>query len=132
MGIEVEIEVLNFRNFLKKGRSGELQFWTDYWIYDYPDPQNILQLLYSSNFPGINKNGYKNEMVDELYEKLLSDSSNIRKMRYIRSIEKEFNQDLPWILMSYDRSYYIARKHVQNLKKSSFIRNYFKYLKIQN
>lgn len=130
IGIDLEIEVLTFRKFLKLGRQGKLQFWTDYWIYDYPDPQNILQLLYSKNFPGINKSGYQNDEIDELYQKLLSDPSNIRKMRYIRSIENRFYEDLPWVLISYDRSYYIARKHVKNLKKSSFIRNYFKYLKL--
>lgn len=132
VGIELEVEVLTFKQFLKKGRAGQLQFWTDYWIYDYPDAQNILQLLYSKNFPGINKSAYQNSRVDEYYEKLLSDPSNNKKQEYIEKIESELYQDLPWVIMSYDRSYYISRKHVQNLKKSSFIRNYFKYLKFSS
>lgn len=131
IGIELEIEVLTFKQFLEKGRGGQLQMWTDYWIYDYPDAQNILQLLYSKNAPGINKSSVNNPIIDEQYEKLLKDPSNVRKMQYIRKIEEEFNQNLPWVLLSYDRSYFIARNHIKNLKKSSFIRNYFKFLKFK-
>lgn len=131
IGIEVQVEVLTFKQFLDQGRKGRLQFWTDYWIYDYPDAQNILQLLYSKNAPGINKSSIRDKRIDELYEALLKDPSNVRKMQYLKQIEDQFNQILPWVLLSYDRSYFIARKHVKNLKKSSFIRNYFKFLNVQ-
>ena len=120
---------MTFNEFLKQGRAGKLQFWTDYWIYDYPDAQNILQLLYSKNFPGINKSAYHNQIVDKYYEEILRSISNERKLEYIRKIELELYKDMPWIILSYDRSYYIANNRVLNLKKSSFIRNYFKYLK---
>src|SRR5690606_35067698 len=52
IGLEVKIQVLSFSDFLTKGRAGELMFFTDVWLFDYPSGEDILQLLVSSNFPG--------------------------------------------------------------------------------
>ncbi|MGB0454616.1 MAG: ABC transporter substrate-binding protein [Bacteriovoracaceae bacterium] len=131
LGVELEVEVLVFSDFLRKGRAGELQFWTDYWIYDYPDAENILQLLYSKNFPGINKSAYASSDYDFLFERLKFEKADVTQKEIIRKIEDLFYEDLPWILLGYDRSYYITWNHLNNLKTSSFIRNYFKFLGIK-
>jgi hypothetical protein len=47
LDLKIKIIPLTFSEFLKKGRLGELQFFTDLWIYDYPDAENVIQLLIS-------------------------------------------------------------------------------------
>lgn len=131
IGLKVEINVLTFSDFLKKGRAGELMFFTDNWLFDYPDGENILQLLVSSNFPGINKSGYSNPKVDELYRQLKETTNLDVRDKIIHEMEELVFQDLPWIPMMYESSFVIQYPEIKNFRKSSIIRNYVKYLKIE-
>lgn len=131
IGLKVNIQILSFAEFLKKGRAGELMFFTDNWLFDYPDGENILQLLVSKNFPGINKSGYSNPEVDELYEKLKETNNVDRRDEIIHRMEQIVFDDLPWIPLMYESSFVIHYPELKNFRKSSIIRNYVKYLKIE-
>ena len=131
VGLKVNIQILTFSEFLTKGRAGELMFFTDNWLFDYPDGENILQLLISSNFPGINKSGYSNPKVDELYLKLKDTTNMDQRDQIIHDMEQIVFEDLPWIPMMYESSFVLHYPEIKNFRKSSIIRNYVKYLKIE-
>ena len=129
IGIKVKIQILTFSEFIKKGRAGKLQFFTDQWIYDYPDAENILQLLISKNAPGINKSVYKNKDVDKYYQKLSYTLDRDQRFEIMKDIEGIVDNDLPWVMLMYESSYVLHSKSLQNFRRSFFIRNYLKYLK---
>jgi oligopeptide transport system substrate-binding protein len=131
IGLKVSIQVLNFSDFLKKGRAGELMFFTDNWIFDYPDGESIIQVLHSSNAPGINKSGYSNPRVDELYEKLKATTNLDQRNEIFQEIENIVFEELPWIPLMYESSFVVQYPEIKNFRKSSLIRNYVKYLKIE-
>lgn len=131
IGLKVEIQVLTFSEFLKKGRAGELMFFTDNWLFDYPDGENILQLLVSSNFPGINKAAYSNPQIDALYLQLKETSSQEMRDNIFHQMEEIIFEDLPWIPLMYESSFVLQYPEIKNFRKSSIIRNYVKYLKIE-
>jgi ABC-type transport system substrate-binding protein len=131
IGIKIEIEVLSFPDFMKKGRAGELMFFTDNWLFDYPDGENILQLLVSKNFPGINKSGYSNPMIDALYGELKKTSNLDHRDKIIQQMEDIIFEDLPWIPMMYESSFVLQYPEIKNFRKSALIRNYVKYLKLE-
>ncbi|MBD65378.1 MAG: hypothetical protein CME62_09230 [Halobacteriovoraceae bacterium] len=128
IGINVVINEIEFSEFLKLGRAGKLQFWTDNWIYDYPDAENILQLLISKNHPGINKSGYSNKQVDHLYNQLSKTLDKESRFEIMYEIEKIVEQELPWLMLMYESTYIVQQKDIKNFRKSFFIRNYIKYL----
>lgn len=128
IGIDLNIEKLEFSEFLKKGRDGKLQFFTDNWIYDYPDAENNIQLLISKNIPGINKSGYRSEIVDALYDTLDKTLDIDKRFKIMREVQVEVNKDLPWIMMMYDSSYVLHSNKIKNFRKSFFIRNYVKFI----
>lgn len=131
IGLKVEIEVLTFPDFIRKGRAGELMFFTDNWLFDYPDGENILQLLVSTNFPGVNKSAYSNPKIDELYVELKQTSNLDQRDKIIHQMEEIVFDDLPWIPMMYESSFVIQYPEIKNFRKSSIIRNYVKYLKLE-
>ena len=131
IGIKVKIEVLAFPDFIRKGRAGELQFFTDNWLFDYPDGENILQLLVSRNFPGVNKSAYSNPRIDDLYDELKQTTNMDQRDRIIQQMEEIVFNDLPWIPMMYESSFVLQYPEIKNFRKSSIIRNYVKYLKIE-
>ena len=106
-------------------------FFTDNWLFDYPDGENILQLLVSTNFPGVNKSGYSNPKVDALYTTLKETSNVDVKDKIFHEMEEIVFQDLPWIPMMYESSFVVQYPELKNFRKSSMIRNYVKYLKIE-
>jgi oligopeptide transport system substrate-binding protein len=130
IGIDLEIEYLEFSEFLKKGRNGELQFFTDNWIYDYPDPLNMLQLLHSKNHPGINKSAFSSKKFDKLYEKLEQTNDPGSRRSLFNKLENEVITNVAWIMLCYERDVMVTHKRVRNLRKSSFIRNYIKYIRM--
>ncbi|MBL7665122.1 MAG: hypothetical protein JNM93_08315 [Bacteriovoracaceae bacterium] len=132
IGIKVEIEILSFTEFLKMSRDGQLQLFLDRWIYDYPDAENLIQLLLAKNHPGINKNGYSNKEIDKLYEVFVTTSNEDKKVAAMNKIEEIVVEELPWIMLSYYSNYTLHHSHVKNFRKSSFIRNFLKYIRIQN
>jgi oligopeptide transport system substrate-binding protein len=132
IGLKVKIQTLTFSEFLTKGRAGELMFFTDNWLFDYPDGENILQLLVSSNFPGINKSGYQDEKIDALYLQLKETSNVDQRDKIIHQMEEIVFDDLPWIPMMYESSFVLQYPEIKNFRKSSIIRNYVKYLKIED
>lgn len=131
IGIHVVIEPLEFSDFLAKGRAGELELWIDNWIYDYPDAENIFQLLISKNSPGINKSGVSIKAIDDLYEKMAQEENKIKRYEYMYEIEKIVNENYPWIMLMYESSYIVHRPELKNFRRSYFIRNYLKYLKFE-
>ncbi len=128
IGINLKINIISFSEFLKLGRANKLQIWTDNWIYDYPDTENILQLLVSKNSPGINKSGYANKSVDGLYAELSTSLDPQKRKQITYEIESLVEKDLPWILLMYESSYIVQQSNLQNFRKSYFIRNFAKYL----
>jgi oligopeptide transport system substrate-binding protein len=131
IGLKVQIDILTFPEFLTKGRAGKLMFYTDNWLFDYPDSENIFQLLISSNIPGINKAGYLNKEVDELYLKLKETTNLDQRYKIIHRLEEIVFDDLPWIPLMYESSFVVQYPEIKNFRKSSLIRNYVKYLKIE-
>lgn len=132
IGLKVVIQVLTFSEFLTKGRAGELMFFTDNWLFDYPDGENIFQLLVSTNFPGINKSGYSNLRIDELYRNLKETTNMDNRDKIIQEMEQIVFDELPWIPMMYESSFVVQYPDIKNFRKSSIIRNYVKYIKIEN
>ena len=131
IGLKVQIEVLTFPDFIRKGRAGELMFFTDNWLFDYPDGENILQLLVSRNFPGVNKSAYSNPRIDALYDELKTTSNLDLRDAIIQQMEEIVFNDLPWIPMMYESSFVLQYPEIKNFRKSSIIRNYVKYLKLE-
>lgn len=129
IGINLKINVLEFSEFLKKGRAGELQFFTDNWIYDYPDAENVLQLLISPNHPGINKSAYTNKEVDALYQQLSKTMEKDERYEIMYKIEDIVDREIPWVMLMFESAYILHQKDLQNFRKSYFIRNHLKYLK---
>lgn len=126
--INLNIEFLEFGDFLKKGRAGELQFFTDLWVFDYPDAQNLLPLLDSKNHPGVNKSGYKNKDIDRLIHQLEQEIDSDKKNELLRGIESEVENDIPWIPLLYEKVMILYHQKILNFRRPSIMKNDFKYI----
>jgi len=132
IGIKVKIVKNNFKEYLDKSRTGHLQFFQDGWTLDYPDSENVFQLLISANFPpGPNASFYNSSIVNHTYYKLSKLSDSEEKKKHIESIEKIVNEELPWIMQYYSRNYILYNDSVKNYRPSDLIWSFPKYIKLK-
>jgi len=130
INIKVRIQTNTFPAYLEKARNGDLEFYMDGWAMDYPDAENSLQLLYSKNMPpGPNSSFYNSREFDQLFDqiKLLSDSS--KKRALLDNAHDLIQEDFPWAMLYYDRSYMLYSKRLKNFRYSSSINNFMKYIR---
>ncbi len=132
LGIKVEVRLNTFPAFLDKSRKGELQFWQGGWVLDYPDAENVLQLLTSSNLPpGPNSSQYSNPEFDKMFNELRELEDGDKKFQLMKSMEDLINRDLPWSMQYYSRNYILYHDYLKNFRYSDIINNHLKYLKIE-
>lgn len=131
IGVRAKINVNTFPVFLERSRRGELQFWHDGWVMDYPDAENILQLLASTGFaPGPNKTFYANKRVDAAFERARYLPDGEEKFEQMAIAEHEVHKDLPWIMLYYSRNTLLTLPRVRNFRYSDIISNYPKYIRL--
>ncbi len=132
IGIKVKIVKNNFKQYLDKSRTGHLQFFQDGWTLDYPDAENIFQLLVSSNYPpGPNASFYTNKEVNSMYDRLSKLPDGEEKRNLIMKMEKIVNEDLPWVMQYYSRNFILYHDYVKNYRPSDLIWSYPKYLRVK-
>lgn len=132
IGIKIKLNINSFPGFLSKARNGRLEMWQGGWAMDYPDPENVIQLLISKNHPpGPNSAFYSNKKVDELYNKLFYATDPQKVLEITKEVEKIIAADLPWIMQFYSRNYILYHGHLKNFRQSDIVTNNFKYLKLE-
>lgn len=132
IGIEINVVMNTFPGFLRKARNGQLQFWQGGWAMDYPDAENIIQLLISSNHPpGPNTEFYSNPSVDRNYQKLFATANAAERKKIMKEVETQVHKDLPWIMQYYARNYVLYHQRVKNFRQSDLMYNFLKYLRVQ-
>ena len=99
---------------------------------DYPDAENVLQLLISKNHsPGPNSSFYSNPEFDKMFTKLKLLSDGKEKFELMNKMEKIILKDVPWIMHYYSRRYILHYNYVRNYRHSDIIFRYMKYLKLK-
>lgn len=133
VGIRVENELMTFAEFLARQDEGTGQAYDAGWVMDYPDAQNMLQLLYGPNKPpGINSASYASEQYDRMYREmaLLDDrvpTEAERKAELIVQMHKRLDEDTPWVLMEFRVIASLRWKGYTQADFNSFAYNHRKY-----
>lgn len=135
LGVKVNLNFSTWAELLSKIRKKNVQMFGIQWLYDYPDAENGLQLLYSKNeSPGSNEANYKNQKYDQLYLKAapLSDfgKDGPERRKLIESMRKKFEEDVPWIFGVHKMETRLSHDWVKNFKVHAFEHQIDKYLKI--
>jgi len=99
IGIEVDIIVNTWPQMNEKMRNRDYQMAGLAWGFDYPDAQNILQLLYGPNqAPGINRSNYDNPEFNALYEQSNTMSDGPERTAMYQKMARMVADDVPWIV----------------------------------
>ncbi len=114
LGVEIEIQQVDWGDFLRDINQGTYQMFFLGWSADYPDPQNFLDIHFHSASEG-NSTHYANPQVDALLEQARVEQDEERRYALYRQAEAIIVQDAPWIPLYHGVQYELVKPYVKGL-----------------
>ena len=129
--IPIKVIYNTFPAFLEKVKQGSLQISYGGWIMDYPDVENIYQLLYGPNVaPGPNDAQYNVPTYNHLYEQMTTMDPGPARAKIVKEMDDMIQEDVPWAMGFYKDGFTLYQGYVKNYRGSVYIRDNYKYLRI--
>jgi oligopeptide transport system substrate-binding protein len=131
IGVKVTILANSWPQFQDRIRHKKAQLFGIAWIADYPDPQNMFQLLYGKNVsPGPNSANYENQEFDALYEQALKLPPGPTRAKVYQKMRDIFADQMPWIPQAHRLGYMVYQGWVKNFKKDVIVKGGYKYMRV--
>lgn len=131
IGVKINVIQNTFPAFLEKQKQGDLQVSVGGWSLDYPDAENIYQLLYGPNkAPGPNEANFDHAEMNKLYEKMAISESGPERAQVIQQMETILDEECPWAKGYYVTQYELSQPWLLNYRMNDIILSKYKYLKI--
>jgi len=131
IGVHVDVVQNTFPTFLEKAKKKNLQIFYGGWNLDYPDAENVYQLLYSKNeSPGPNDANYKNPEYDKLYEQIALMESGSKRAELVKKADDIIQEECPWAMGYYYARYDLSQPWLLNYRSGDIIQNRFKYFRL--
>lgn len=114
LGVEIEIEQVEFGSFLSDLEQHKYQMFMLGWTADYPDPEDFLDILFHSESQ-YNQTAYSNARVDKLLEKARLETDKEKRWQLYQQAEEIIVEDAPWVPIYHSVSYVLIKPYVKGL-----------------
>jgi oligopeptide transport system substrate-binding protein len=130
LGVDVTIAESETATFYDDLDQGKMQMWTNGWIMDYPDPEDILDLLFTSTSRQ-NNSKYNNPQFDALMNQARTETDVTKRLQMYKDGEKILLNDVPWVPLYFGVSHYVVKPYVKNYNPGAIVIPYLRYIKIE-
>ena len=130
LGVDVTIAQSETGSFFDDLDRGRLQMFSIGWIMDYPDPENIIDLLFNSNSRQ-NNTGYTNEQVNALTQQARSETDVTRRLQLYQQAEAIILEESPWIPLYFGRDHFVVKPYVKGYEPQPILIPFLRHLKIE-
>jgi oligopeptide transport system substrate-binding protein len=129
LGIEVELQAVDFAAYLREVRQGRFQMYSAGWAADYPDPENFIDKLFAAD-SNQNEFGYANEEVQALIEEARTERDRARRFDLLSQAEQAILDDAVVIPYFWPIDHYVVKSCVQNWPNVPMIVPKYRYIEI--
>ncbi|MEX2225987.1 MAG: peptide ABC transporter substrate-binding protein [Dehalococcoidia bacterium] len=112
LGVDVRIQHAESGTFFSDVDQGRYQMFHLGWIMDYPDPENVLDLLFHGESRQ-NNTRYDNPDVNAKLEQARVEQDSEARLRLYQEVERTLIEDAAWVPLFFDRSYILVKPYVQ-------------------
>jgi oligopeptide transport system substrate-binding protein len=130
LGVEVSIAQSEAASFFDDLDRGRLQMFDIGWIMDYPDPEDIIDLLFHSTSRQ-NNTKYKNPQFDALVEQARTELDSTKRIQLYQQAEAILLKDLPWIPLYFGRDHFVVKPKVKGFEPLPLVVPMLRYLTIE-
>ena len=130
IGIRISIETMKTPDMRKAAREGKGKMTLEGWNADYPDAENFLQSLASTNAQpgGENYARFQFKEFDERYEKIRSMPDSPARAQIITQMEDIVKYYAPWIAPWNDIQYILEQPWFMGFKKHPILHDAWEYV----
>ena len=129
LGIEVEIQQTDQATFWQDLDKRSYQMFAAGWVMDYPDPEDIMDILFNSKSHQ-NSTGYTNPEVDQLLVQARTEQDSAKRMTIYQQAEQLVLADVPWVPLYYGRDHVVVKPYVKNFMLPPVVMPYLRYVTI--
>jgi oligopeptide transport system substrate-binding protein len=130
LGVEVEIQQTDQATFWQDLDKRQYQLFAAGWVMDYPDPEDILDILFNSKSHQ-NTSAYNNPAVDQLLVQARTEQDSAKRMALYQQVEQQLLTDMPWVPLYYGRDHVVVKPYVKNFMLPPIVMPYLRYVTIQ-
>jgi len=112
LGVDVKITQAEAGTFFSDIDQGLYQMFHLGWVMDYPDPEDVLDLLFYSKSRQ-NNTRYSNPDIDKKLEAARTEADPAKREAAYGEIEKQIITDAPWIPMFFGETHALVKPYVQ-------------------
>jgi oligopeptide transport system substrate-binding protein len=112
LGIDVKIQQAESATFFGDIDQGRYQMFHLGWIMDYPDPEDVLDILFYSKSRQ-NSTRYNNPAVDAELEQARVEPDTEKRLSIYQNVEKTLIQDAVWMPMFFDTTHALVKPYVK-------------------
>jgi oligopeptide transport system substrate-binding protein len=128
LGLTVNVETVEWKSFLPQRRAGNYQISRNGWVFDYNDPSNILDLMYSTN--GNNDGKYNSADFDAAMDAARSEVDPEKRSADLHKAEDVMMADTSCIPLMYYNDFYLQSDKVTGSWHSPYGFWYFQFADI--
>jgi oligopeptide transport system substrate-binding protein len=129
LGIDVELQAVDFAAYLREVRRGTFQMYSAGWAADYPDPENFVDKLFAADSPQ-NELGYDNPEAQALIEEARREQDSERRFQLLAQAEQMIIDDAVVIPLIWPVDHQLVKPCVQNWPEIPMIVPRFRYVEI--
>ncbi|MDR3608207.1 MAG: ABC transporter substrate-binding protein [Oligoflexia bacterium] len=130
IGVHVTPSLNTFPAYLEKMKHANFQISSDGWVMDYPDGENIYQLLYGQNAsPGPANANFNNPEMNKLYSQMAVMESGPARAAIVAKMDEIQQEEVPWALGYYYARYDLSHPWISNYRTGDIIQNRYKYFR---
>ncbi len=100
------------------------------WILDYPDPENVLDILFYSKSRQ-NNSHYENADYDKLIEQARTEQDVTKRFALYKQAQQVLVKDLPWIPLYFGRDNFVVKPYVKGWEPLPIVIPFLRYVSIQ-
>ncbi len=122
LGLTVELSVLSRDRHYDRIEAGEVGFWRDGWIADYPDPENFLRLFHGKLVPDdsvkasyLNTVRFKDDVFDEYFESAMRENNREQRMELYANADQQLIENAAVVPLYYEEWIWLVSNKVKNL-----------------
>lgn len=131
VNVNIEVILNTFPAYLEKMKQGNLQVSLGGWNLDYPDAENVYQLVYGPNqAPGPNESNYNDPEMNKLYEQTAIMESSPKRAELVQKMDDILQENAPWGMLYYASTYNLSQPWLLNFRGPDIIQNRHKYFRL--
>jgi oligopeptide transport system substrate-binding protein len=131
LGVEIQLQAIDNSAFLREQRKGDFQIQSDGWSADYPDPEDFLGKLFSSDSP-LNYIKYKNDQVDSLLQQARVEQDTTKRYQEYNQAEQKIVDDAVVIPTFWPVDHFLVKSCVKNLPSAPMTIPKYRYVEIKD